>query len=82
MTFLLMIRGRKMEKINVNVTIKPWNLMLVGALTAIFVVLKVLGYINWSWLWVLSPIWIDFGLMIVLFFVMIIGYKIINLGNK
>ena len=71
-----------MEKINVNVTIKPWNLMLVGALTAIFVVLKVLGYINWSWLWVLSPIWIDFGLMIVLFFVMIIGYKIINLGNK
>ncbi|MBR2248549.1 MAG: hypothetical protein IJ880_16295 [Bacilli bacterium] len=33
------------EKINVNVTIKPWNLMLVGALTAIFVVLKVLGYI-------------------------------------
>ena len=70
------------EKINVNVTIKPWNLMLVGALTAIFVVLKVLGYINWSWLWVLSPLWIDFGIMIILFFVMIIGYKIIKLGNK
>ena len=70
------------EKINVNVTIKPWNLMLVGALTAIFVVLKVLGYINWSWLWVLSPLWIDFGIMIILFFVMIIGYKIINLGHK
>ena len=71
-----------MERINVNVTIKPWNLMLVGALTAIFVVLKVLGYINWRWLWVLSPLWIDFGIMIILFFVMIIGYKIINLGNK
>ena len=71
-----------MEKINVNVTIKPWNLMLVGILTAVFVVLKVLGYINWSWLWVLSPLWIDFGIMIILFFVMIIGYKIINLGNK
>ena len=70
------------EKINVNVTIKPWNLMLVGALTAIFTTLKVLGYINWSWLWVLSPLWIDFGIMIILFFVMIIGYKIINLGNK
>ena len=71
-----------MEKINVNVTIKPWNLMLVGILTAVFVVLKVLGYINWSWLWVLSPLWIDFGIMIVLFFVLIIGYKIINIGNK
>lgn len=71
-----------MEKINVNVTIKPWNLMLVGALTAIFVVLKVLGYINWSWLWVLSPLWIDVVLMIIIFFTLIIGYKIINLGNK
>lgn len=27
-------------------------------LTIIFVVLKVLGLIQWSWLWVLSPIWI------------------------
>lgn len=71
-----------MEKVDVNITIKPLNLMLVGILTAVFVVLKVLGYINWSWLWVLSPLWIDFGIMIVLFFVLIIGYKIINLGHK
>ena len=27
-------------------------------LTIIFVVLKVLGLIQWSWLWVFSPIWI------------------------
>ena len=27
-------------------------------LTIIFVALKVLGLIQWSWLWVLSPIWI------------------------
>lgn len=71
-----------MGKIDVNVTIKPWNIALVTSLTAIFIALKVLGYINWSWIWVLSPLWIDFGIMITLFFVMIIGYKIINLGNK
>ena len=53
-----------------------------GLLTIVFIVLKLLGKISWSWLWVLSPLWIDFGIMIVLFFVMIIGYKIINLGNK
>ena len=28
------------------------------ALVLIFAVLKVTGLISWSWLWVLSPIWI------------------------
>lgn len=27
-------------------------------LTALFIGLKLTGYINWSWFWVLSPIWI------------------------
>lgn len=30
----------------------------VGALTIAFIVLKLTGVINWSWWWVLSPIWI------------------------
>ena len=29
-----------------------------GLLTILFIALKLTGYINWSWLWVLSPIWI------------------------
>ncbi len=28
-----------------------------GLLTIVFIVLKLTGYINWSWLWVLSPLW-------------------------
>ena len=28
-------------------------------LTLIFIVLKLCGVINWSWWWVLSPIWIS-----------------------
>ena len=71
-----------MGKIDVNVTIKPWNIALVTSLTAIFIALKVLGYINWSWIWVLSPLWIDVVLMIIIFFTLIIGYKIIKLGNE
>ena len=29
-------------------------------LTVIFVVLKLVGVIDWSWWWVLSPLWISF----------------------
>jgi len=36
----------------------------VGLLTIVFIVLKLTGYIDWSWTWVLSPIWISFGLFI------------------
>jgi len=30
-------------------------------LTLLFIALKLLGYIDWSWWWVLSPIWISIG---------------------
>lgn len=29
-----------------------------GLLTIVFVALKLTGVVNWSWLWVLSPLWI------------------------
>ena len=31
----------------------------VGALTIAFVVLKLMKIIDWSWWWVLSPLWIS-----------------------
>ena len=34
-------------------------------LAIVFIVLKLCGVITWSWLWVLSPIWISFGLAII-----------------
>jgi hypothetical protein len=34
----------------------------VGALTIAFVVLKLLHKITWSWVWVLSPLWISFAI--------------------
>ena len=33
------------------------------ALTILFIALKLTGYISWSWLWVLSPIWISLALI-------------------
>lgn len=38
-----------------------------GLLTIVFVVLKLCGVIDWSWFWVLSPLWISLSLL--LFFV-------------
>jgi hypothetical protein len=35
-------------------------------LTIVFVALKFFGAIDWSWLWVLSPLWIGFGVIVLL----------------
>lgn len=35
-----------------------------GALTVLFVGLKLTHYIDWSWWWVLSPIWIAWSLFL------------------
>lgn len=43
-----------------------------GLLTIVFIVLKLLKVINWSWLWVLSPIWITIVLIIILVILSII----------
>lgn len=40
----------------------------IGLLTILFIGLKLTGYIDWSWWWVLSPIWGVF-----LFLVLLIG---------
>ena len=36
-----------------------------GLLTIAFIVLKLMNIIKWSWLWVLSPMWIELALIIV-----------------
>jgi hypothetical protein len=36
-----------------------------GLLAVAFIVLKLCKVINWSWWWVLSPIWIPVGLLII-----------------
>jgi hypothetical protein len=45
--------------------------LLTTLLTVLFIGLKLTNYINWSWLWVLSPLWIPMVLIILL--VLLIG---------
>lgn len=37
-----------------------------GLLTVLFIALKLTGFIGWSWLWVLSPLWISLTIQLVL----------------
>lgn len=36
-----------------------------GLLAIVFITLKLTGYIDWSWLWVLAPIWAPFCLILI-----------------
>lgn len=43
-----------------------------GLLTIVFIVLKLIGKIDWSWWWVLSPIWISIALVLVFLLISLI----------
>jgi hypothetical protein len=45
------------------------GLSFTGALTILFIGLKLGDVIDWSWWWVLSPIWIVVALIFVILFV-------------
>lgn len=47
----------------------------VGLLTIAFIVLKLIGVVEWSWLWVLSPIWISALIVLLLIVVAVILIK-------
>lgn len=50
-----------------------------GALAIAFIVLKLTGTINWSWLWVLSPIWIPFAIVIAIMIVAVLIAVLVEL---
>ena len=52
---------------------------LLGLLCIVFIVLKLVGVISWSWWWVLSPVWIPALISIIL---LLLLYKVFNKSNK
>lgn len=46
-----------------------------GVLTILFIGLKLTDTINWSWWWVLSPLWISAALAVV---VLLVGLTIVT----
>jgi hypothetical protein len=37
-----------------------------GLLTILFIGLKLTGAISWSWIWVLSPLWIGYAIVLLI----------------
>lgn len=50
-------------------------------LTLIFITLKLCKVINWSWIWVLAPMWIPVGLIIFIVGIYIIVTKVKRYHN-
>ena len=48
-----------------------------GLLAIVFITLKLIGTIDWPWVWVLSPIWVPIALVtaIVSIAVLIVGFS-------
>ena len=53
----------------------------IGLLQIVFIVLKLIGKIDWSWWWVLAPIWGTSALVFVLVFVAFV-WAVLNFGRK
>lgn len=51
---------------------------VLSILLAAFIVLKLCGVITWSWLWVLSPLWIPIALVLVILLIVgiIVGVNV------
>ena len=47
--------------------LSTWNVLLI-----VFIVLKLIGVINWGWGWVLAPLWIPVLLVVIGFLVSLI----------
>ena len=63
-----------MSKQNISITNSSSSgIGFVGALTILFIALKLLDKIDWSWWWVLSPLWISAGLVISILIFIFIG---------
>jgi hypothetical protein len=60
-----------------NINIK-FSGLLTTLLTVLFVGLKITNYIDWSWWWVLSPIWIPVAITILGLLFFLILYLVLD----
>ena len=58
---------------------KTGGLGLCGTVGVVFIVLKLVGVIDWSWWWVLAPIWIPTAIVIV---ALIVTFFVCLIRNK
>ena len=64
-----------MRKYDLNINFAGTSSFATG-LTILFVALKLVHVIEWSWIWVLAPIWINLAFSLLVVIVLLIIYKI------
>ena len=58
---------------------------IVPMLTVLFIGLKLTNFIEWSWWWVLSPLWIAFSILFIVFLLILVSlnkFKKTRCNNK
>jgi len=69
------IENRKDEKVKETKTVRSGGIGFCGLLAIVFIALKLAGIgavANWSWWWVLSPLWIPFAVALVIIVVLLV----------
>ena len=54
----------------------------VGLLTIVFITLKLLGVITWSWVWVLAPLWISLAIVLIVILIALVIAVVMTLIDK
>ena len=63
---------------NARATASASGIGFTGLLTIAFIVLKLCHVIDWSWWWVLSPIWISVAIVITIIVLMLLIFGVFN----
>lgn len=69
--------GKTIENMSKRIIDQTGGFGFFGLLAIAFIVLKLCRVIDWSWWWILSPIWIPIGITLVSVFIFLI-YMIIK----
>ena len=72
--------SNKLEELN-NSTSKTSDIFW-ALLTILFIAFKLLGVINWSWWWVLAPLWIPSAVVLAILIILAIVVGIAQIGDK
>lgn len=57
------------------------GISFVGLLTVVFIVLKLTDVIAWSWLWVLSPLWISFLFSLAVIIIVMVAGMLVGISR-
>lgn len=71
-----------MSKSTTVVTSSSSGVGFLGLLAVAFIVLKLLGVIDWPWLWVLAPIWIPLAIFLVIVVIFVVAFVIYCLVTR